>query len=324
MPRMIRLNSSKNVATVTFGGGAVVRLLDSAFILRPTLMFPLITMVLAGHQNALARDSLGWECWFFLMFALCSLFGLGYLLNQIRDSKGDSKNGKLFLIAGGAINRNHSIAEAVILAAIVPTMLFLAGLEQLIFWILIMFLIGGILYNFTPLALQNSPFGGLFAGLAGGWLLLRFGGMVAGSPGYLYRDLPYIIAFGSACILTCLLDTKGDVENGKRTFVVAYGYRKTILIGLIGFLLAGVGGVYNHDLVIAVPAFLSAPILFWSWLKESVPHAVVANKVAIFSLSIAVGFIYPVYLIAIGFYYPLARWYYSRRLGMRYPSFKGC
>jgi len=299
-------------------------LLDSVFILRPTLMFPLITMVLVGYQNALARNSFGWERWFFQMFALCSLFGLGYLLNQIRDRKSDSENGKLFLIAGGAVNRNHSIAEAVILTAIVPTMLFLGGGEELIPWILLMFLIGGILYNFTPLTLQNSPFGGLFAGLAGGWLLLRFGGMVAGSPGYLYRDLPYIIAFGSACILTCLLDVKGDAENGKRTFAVVYGYRRTILIGLIGFLLAGVWGIFYSDWVIAIPAFISVPILFWGWLKKSVSHAVVANKVAIFSLSIAVGFIYPVYLIAIGLYYPLARWYYSRRLGIRYPSFKGC
>ncbi|HHE46888.1 MAG TPA: hypothetical protein ENL08_04210 [Bacteroidetes bacterium] len=323
MLRMIQLSSTKNGASVTLGGGAIDRLFDSVFILRPTLMFPLVTMVLAGHLGAVSSNHLGWESWFFLMIALCSLFGLGYLLNQVRDRKSDEDNGKLFLIAGGAINRSQVVSEIVVLAVLVPLMLFLAGFERLVVWILLMFLIGGLLYNFTPFALQNSPLGGLLAGMTGGWLLLRFGGTIAGGSAGLSHEAPYIIAFGSACILTCLLDKSGDAQNGKRTFAVVYGFRRTILFGLIGFLLAGIWGVCNRDWVITVPVLVSTPILLWGWLKGSIAHAVRANKIAIFSLSVAVGLFYPVYLVVIGLYYLFARWYYLRRMGLHYPSFRG-
>jgi len=315
-------STSKDTIYTALEERSFAKIFDSVFILRPTLMFPLITMILVGHRISDAENSLAWERWFFLVLALCAMFGLGYLLNQIRDRKSDQQNGKLILIAEGVIGRKHLVIEIVILSSIVPLMLHAAGFSRLIVWVLAMFLVGGIFYNFKPLSLQNHPLGGLLAGLIGGVLLLRFGGMIVSNPTDWLSALPYIIAFGAASLLTDLLDREGDTANGKKTFVVVYGYRTTMLTSLVGFIIAGLLGLYNWDWVITVPAFISSPVLFWGWKKNSVRVAVLANKIAIFTLSVAIGVFYPVYLVVIGLYYPLARWYYARRLGMRYPSFE--
>ncbi|MDP8237960.1 MAG: UbiA family prenyltransferase [Candidatus Hatepunaea meridiana] len=287
-------------------------------------------MVLIGHHIALVSNSgldsgfipcLGWERWVLLIFALCSCFGLVYVLNQIRDRKSDSDNGKLFLIAGKTLSCKHLIIEAVILALLFPIALLLAGFGNLIIWILLMFLFAGILYNFTPFELQNNPVGGLIAGVIGAWLLIKSGSMIVGISINWQMYSPYLIAFSSACILTSLLDKKGDEANGKRTFTVVFGERKTILIGLVGLIITAAWGIYNKDWIIAVPAIISTPILFWAWHHNDITKAVIANKTAIFSLSVAIGLFYPVYLIVIVLYYYFARWYYAHRLGLRYPSF---
>ena len=139
---MIQVNPSKSGLSVRLGGTVPVRLLDSFFILRPTLMFPLVTMILAGHHLAEVRNILGWERWLLLMIGLCAMFGLGYLLNQVRDRKCDRDNGKLFLISTGVLSRKHLIVEAAALGLTVPSALYLVGFERVIVWVIAMFLVG--------------------------------------------------------------------------------------------------------------------------------------------------------------------------------------
>ena len=300
-----------------------MRLLDSIFVLRPTLMFPLITMILAGHFHADVRHPMSWDRWLMLMVALCAMFGLGYLLNQFKDRVSDKSNGKLFLITEGYVDRRHALILSVLLSLLVLIALLAAGFERLLLYVVLMFVVGGILYNYTPVALQNSPFGGVTAGFAGGFLLLFLGGLIAGEPGSFLWMPPYLIAFGSACTLTCLLDVKGDRISGKNTFAVVYGVKKTMVIALTGFILTIIWGLFNRDWMITLSAVVSTPFLFWGCLNDNVNKAVLANKLAIFILSCVVGIAYPAYLFAIALYLPLARWYYSRRLGIRYPSFSG-
>lgn len=300
-----------------------MRLFDSLFVLRPTLMFPLLTMILVGYHIAPVKMTLGWQRWALLTVAFCALFGLGYLLNQLRDRVSDRHNGKLFLIDSEALSRRHLRLEAVLLTVCAPLALIAAGFGHIVLWAAVMFLVGGILYNYSPLALQDKPWGGILAGLVGGWLLLRVGGALAGEPGSWWREAPYIIAFTSACLLTTLPDREGDLYTGKMTFAVVYGARATITFALTGFLLAALWGILGRDWVIALPAAASFPILLIGRRLSSVPLAVKANKVAIFALSLMVGLFYPLYLAVIVLYYPLARWYYRHRFGLNYPSFRG-
>lgn len=318
---MILPDIKKNTLAVQQGRSSIVRILDVFFVLRPTLMFPLFTIVLAGHYLARSRVGLEWQRWLMLAIGLSAMFGVVYLLNQIRDRKSDSENGKLFLISSGALSKNFLLIESILLLAIVPVTFILAGFGNLVIWVIAMFLVAGILYNFTPFALQNHVLGGLLSGLLGGWLLIRFGTLVGGESGQWIFEAPYVIGFATVCLLTSLLDLKGDVAQGKKTFAVVYGSRKTILIGLIGYMTTSVWGFLNSDLIIAIPSAIAIPILFKGWWKDDISTAVIANKIGIFALSIAVGLIYPTYLVVIALYFPLARWYYLSRFGLKYPSF---
>jgi len=299
-----------------------VRIFDWFFALRPTLIFPLITMILAGNNIVEIKTRHSWDVWLLLMASLSAIFGLGYLLNQFNDREGDRKNRKLYLVSGELIPRNFLIVEATLLGLICPILLIIAGFSRIAGWLAAMLILGGVLYNFTPFALKRTPWGGVVSGLIGGWLLIHLGGIVAGNPQLIWREIPYILAFASGCILTTLPDVVGDLSCGKRTFAVAFGSRTTILTALTGIAAAAVLGAWFKDWVITIPAVVSGAMLIPASLRGSVSLAVQANKIAIFLLSVTVGWNYPIYLAGVFFYYLLARWYYRKRLGMEYPSFK--
>jgi 1,4-dihydroxy-2-naphthoate octaprenyltransferase len=320
---MSQANQGELPVVAGLNGGALVRLFDSLFVLRPTLMFPLFTMVLAGYRLTPVRNSLEPLRWGLLSIALCSLFGLVYLINQMSDRESDAHNNKLFFVAGGTLSRRHLMVEAALLAVVSPVALATAGFSRLALWVLVMFVLAGLAYNLKPVALARHPFGGVAAGLLGGWLLLRCGGAVAGGAGSFGNEFPYVIAFGSSCLLTELLDADGDAVSGKRTFTVVFGRRRTILAALIGFALTTAVGIWRAEWVVVAAATVALPLLLIGLFKRQIEPAVQANKFAILALSLLVGVDFPFYLAAIFIYYLFARWYYRRRFGMDYPSLKG-
>ncbi len=318
-------------------GERFVRFFDSFFVLRPTLIFPLWTMTLAGcwlirrepgewlQWGGLMSDSGGisWLRWLLFSVAITAMYGLVYLLNQIKDIKTDKINDKLFLVAEGALSRKHLVIEAALLIVIATVSLIVSKFAHLGLMVLALFAVIGVLYNFSPLALKQKPWGGIIAYAAGGWMFLRLGEMVFGSMTSFLYEIPYLSAFISSCILTNLPDKEGDLAEGKRTFVVAYGERVTLGICSIGFILTVILGLVNKDWVITLPSLLTAPWMVAAYLKTDINLSIIVNKWAIFLLSAAVGiaFGFPVYIVIILMYYPFARWYHKRRFGMNYPSF---
>lgn len=319
-----RSNSKSDTATVGFRGGAFVKLFDSLFVLRPTLMFPLWTMTLAGCSLAVSTSStkVSYQQWALLVVAFSSIFGLVYLLNQYRDRISDLQNEKLFFLSERLLGALHLKIESLVLALVAPAALILSGYRHLGLWMLLIFAVAGILYNFAPLALQNRPWGGIIAGAVGGWLLLRLGGKIYGVSPDLISEIPYVIAFTSGCLLTELPDTEGDRASGKKTFSVSYGTSATIAAGLVGFISSAVAGLLLFDWVIALPAAAATPVLIVAWRRRSIDTAIQANKLAILLLSITAGVRFPVYLLVILLYFPFARWYHRRRFGLEYPSLK--
>jgi len=284
-------------------------------------MFPLWTMTLCGHHLSPSAISLTIAQWLLLSLSISSLFGLVYLINQFRDRESDKLNGKLHLVSSAILSKRQLTAELIILSSFMITGLFFAGFQHLYLLIAVIFLIAGIIYNYTPLALEQNPVGGIISGVIGGWLLLHLGGMISGGSLSLMREAPYVIAFTSACVLTGLLDHIGDRQAGKMTFTVVYGTQATIAFGVVGLILTGVLGAYNQDWVILLPALASLPILIAALIRKSVVLAVQANKAAIFLLSIMVGLHYPLYLVTIVLYYLFAKWYHRQRFNMDYPNF---
>ena len=304
----------------TLQGGRLAQAADSFFVLRPTLMFPLWTMILAGVGLSDESKKISSGEWVALVVSLSALFGLVYLLNQLKDRAGDAINAKLFLIASGKFSNRHLMIEIIVLILFGIGGLLLSHQWHVWFWILLGVVIGGVIYNFTPWALERNPAGGVIAGFVGGWLLIRLGGEIGGGGADFMEELPYALAFTSACLIAGLLDRRGDEVAGKRTFAVVFGEKVTIAVCLAGFLSVILFGGWNGDWLIIAPAALSLPVLFYGWWNEDVNKAVTANKIAIFILSFGVGFKFIPYLVVIVLYYPIARWYHRTRFGLRYPS----
>ena len=300
----------------------VVRFFDYFFVLRPTLMFPFWTMTLAGSGISRFQNPRSNVEWILLSVALSLLFGLIYLLNQLKDRNTDKLNKKLILVSEGMLTDKELWVESIMLFAISAALLIIGGFKDL--WLVIsgIFMIWGVLYNFTPFALNWRPWGSVFAYVFGGWLFLRLGAQIMGSEAHLIRELPYMIAFSASCIVTDIIDRKGDAAVSKKTFVVLFGEKTAAMVGSIGFIVVSILGFLNTDWVIAVPALLTAPVMLTAAIKDDIKLTSQVNKFAIFGLSIAVGVNFPVYLVIIALYYPFARWYHRQRFDMEYPSFR--
>lgn len=301
----------------------LLRWLDYWFVLRPTLMFPLFTMLLAGHRLVdPVQPTPPWR-WVWLAAAFTALFGLGFVLNQIVDRPGDRLNGKLLLVSGGLISDPALKALCLILAVLAPLALLISGFGGLAPWIMAMFLLGGVFYNFKPLVLQSSPWGGIAASALGGYLLMETGARLGGGSLPWVRMLPYLASFTAAGLLTGLPDLEGDRRAGKRTFAVKFGRRATLAVAFGGVLASAALGAVQSDLVITLPAVLASAAVLLALVKSHPGTAVAGNKMAILTLSVLVGWSYPIYLAAMALHYLSSRWYHRRRFGLDYPNLRG-
>ena len=304
-------------------GGHFVRLFDSLFVLRPTLIFPYWTMILAGSTLAVDRSSAGLFRWLLIVIGCSSIFGLVYLLNQIRDKTTDRINRKLFLVFDGIISRRHQFVEIFVLMAIaIVSMAWLAEWRPGL-WIGIgTLLLIGFFYSYTRFAFKQHPWGGLLAHVVSGWILVRMGVIIYNGEVSIWQEVPYVIAYSASFLLTNLPDIEGDRQADKRTFSVVYGELATLVVSILMIATSLTLGLIFRDPVITIASGLSLPVLIVALVRKNMQQTVSANKIAIFSLSMAVGFYFPVYILTMILYYPLARWYYKQRFGISYPNFK--
>jgi len=285
-------------------------------------MFPLWTMTLIGFNLDAGGARLEPFRWTLIVISLSALFGLVYLLNQMKDREGDLANGKLAIVAQGLVSPSSQRITAAALCLISMAALLSAGFGRLGVWMAAVFVIAGLLYNYSPAALERTPWGGVLAGLGGSWLLLRLGAGFAGSNPALISESPYILAFTAGCILTGLPDVKGDRLTGKRTMVVVYGEGFTMGLALALISLAGVIAAFLAEWILVIAALGGGVFIAWGWLIGNRAYAVFGNKAAMVILAVGIGLSFPFFLLAIVLYYPFARWYHRVRFSLDYPGFK--
>jgi len=294
----------------------VYKILDYFFLLRPTLFFPLWTALLAGRFNSPGYTPIGWVTLF-----LGILLGVSYILNQIADIEGDRSNKKLFLMADNYV----SVKAAMIYAAALT----LAGLGGFFFLGLIYGIAGviflfvtGYMYNFQPFRWKDNPYWGPLVTVFAGAMAFIFGAL-PDLDGLIWKSvLPYMAAFGAVALLTTVLDISGDVEAGKKTFAVAFGGGKAAVTAAALCAISALAAYNNKDWIIFWPALVSTPVYIYTAFKPVNKHIVLSIKLSIFSLSAAVGLIFPWYLLLMAGYYSFARAYYKSRFNLEYPSFK--
>lgn len=292
---------------------------DYLFVLRPTLIFPLWTMLLAGYRLCSFREHQSAWVWGVQIVSLTALFGLVYLLNQIKDRLTDLINGKLPLISQQLVPLSHLKKESVVLSVLMIGGLFAVRRFELLGASVGAFLLAGLVYNLKPLSLQERPWGGMLTSAGGGALLMGMGAFLAHSSFSWLKAIPYLLAFTAGALVTTIPDIAGDRAAGKMTFSVRYGSMRTLRLAEL-MVIIGLGlSILFQDWVILIPLLVASAGWGWALKRGDEALAVEVNKWAILLLALGVGVYYPVFIIVIIIFYPLARWYYSQRLGMDYP-----
>lgn len=303
--------------------------LDYLMVLRPTLMIPVWTMLLAGYLRASSVGAIpnfilippGPLLYTLLLFSM--LMGFVYVLNQMTDVQSDVENEKLYLVAEGHVTRSILIAEMTLLILISGAMATMRyGLRSVYIRLWLLSALMGLLYSVKPFRLKGKPFLDLLSN-AFGYGCLAFGiGWVSASGysgGMWLRSLPYFLCVASTFVNTTLLDVKGDQAVGDRTTGVVLGLRGSCRLSLFLLLAALISALWLRDLIPASASVVSLPFFIRMALNPEPSSISSATKFGITSFSMIVGIFVPLYIIWLFAILFFVRWYYRGRFGIRYP-----
>ena len=272
--------------------------------------------MLAGRYHSGSNEPL---VLLFISFGL--LMGSCYIINQLADKEGDSLNQKLYFIADGHISWDAAVITAGFAALLGDIGLLFVDLQFALIGVLF-FIIAGIMYNLHPFRLKDHPVFGPLVSIFGGGVAFTLGVLPYFDGIHLLMMIPYLLAIGAVSVLTTVPDMEGDRATAKQTLAVKIGPGRTSIAALIMCLGAVIMSWWLQDRILFWPALLSLPLFFYASVKLDRSSVILAIKFPIFILSLAVGFRFPVYLLLMAIYFVFARWYYSRRFKMEYPSFK--
>jgi 4-hydroxybenzoate polyprenyltransferase len=298
----------------------MLRYLDYLFLVRPVLMPPVWTILLLGHRRSSQLSGEGHLPGLAVLLAFF-LVGAVYVLNQIFDIESDRLNEKLFFLAKGYISRRSAVFEAVLLNLISVIPAFLISLQLGLLFLLGM--VFGFLYSVPPLSIKNRPFGALaLNAMAHGNLVFLIGWSMNHSLSIesLVFSLPYMFAVAAIYLNTTIPDLEGDERVGKITLSVKWGKERVIMLSPILVAAAITLAAILKDIPFLIASSSSFPFFILSALSKGERHIVLATKVSILFLSIAVGIFYPWYFAILAFGFVGTRLYYKARFNLDYPA----
>jgi 4-hydroxybenzoate polyprenyltransferase len=314
----------------------LLKILDYAYLTRPILFFPGWTTLIAGYLNATGENynsfpvpwmikPVFWDSSLILsIIALGCAMGGGAVLNQLKDIETDQRNKKLFLLDNKYVPVSHAFIESILL--IFTSLLIAIKLGwQILGLMLTGIVIAGYIYNFPPFNLKNHPIGGLWANIMMGWLVFVVGWLLIQPLGMvmLKYSLPYLLYNTALYLLTTLPDLAGDSATGKITIPVRYGFNNTVWFSFLLFLLAAVIAVWFSDGFLFILSLIVFPFFVSAVAAKTMPAVILAIKMGIFFFSLGICFKFPPFLGMIVLAFFVTRFYYKRRFGFDYPTFKG-
>jgi len=301
-----------------------IEILDYFFLTRPILFYPIWTFFLAGwfggthfsnSSNSFLNIPLA------VIFQLTILMGSIFIINQIQDVETDRLNGKLFLVANGIVSKRSAYLEAAIFASIAIVWGFLMSTIIGILFILL-FILSGLLYNYSPFMWKNKPIMGLITNGTGGMLIYLIGWSAGGGKGLPLLVLPYTFAGVSVYLNTTVPDIKGDKKAGKITFPVRFGVKSTALWALIFEAAVVVTSFFMREWILFIPALIAFPFFIMSVFDTSVSKIMLCTKLSIAALALSICVVAPYYLVLLVFIFFFSRWYYKKRFNFEYPSLR--
>ncbi len=256
------------------------------------------------------------------MACLSCVMASVYILNQMKDIQTDLANNKLFLLSEGIITVKQAGWEAGLLAVSGLVLGFLIHI-QLGAVLVVLFLLAGGLYNFSPFEWKNRPLMGLLVNGIGGWIIYTIGWRAAGgAEWFTLRSMAYALAGVSVFLNTTLPDMAGDEKTGKITFVLRYGVGKTAIWALILEAAAVVLALLSRDWILFIPGIVSLPLFVFAAVRRTAKEVIRATKYTILALVIAVCAVFPWYAFVILFVFFFTKWYYKKRFNFNYPNLK--
>lgn len=303
--------------------------LDYLFVMRPILMAPVWTMLLAGHYRgqrfmALSPERWRWpqEIWWIILLYSC-LMGAAYIVNQIFDVETDRLNRKLFLVAEGYVDRTAVWLEAGVLFAgsiVLGFRLFGTAVG------LLMAASGGLglLYSVPPFKLKAKPVLDMLANGFGYGMLAFATGWAAGGQ---YSDAvwlaaaPYALAVAAVYLNTTIPDRASDKATGNVTTGVWLGTAATswLAAGMMALSLAL--ALALSDWLCAAAAGCALPLFLAAAATGRMKWAMLSYQAGSLALVALVGFVFPILLGLLAATYLALRLYHRWRFGMDYPRF---
>ncbi len=309
----------------------LLRLWDYVFVLRPTLMFPVWTVFLAGHSaqlrfgHSLARLSWqgGWELDYVLVGLLVTLcLGATFVLNQVADMESDRLNNKLFLLATGELSSAHALMEVALLATLSIGLGF-ALKPALGAALMGCFAVAGVLYSCSPFLCKDRPYAGFICNGLGALGVFCCGWLVRGqaqSAMWLHA-LPFVFALWSLYFFTTLPDVEGDRAVGKMTFGVVFGPRMCARLALAAEACTLISSFLLGDWFIFAPALASLPFFVMAAVKGTVAAGVRTTKLGLLFVALAYCYLFPGFLLLLALVFVACKLYYQHRFHINYPSF---
>jgi len=302
-------------------------LLDRVFLLRPTLLLPVWTLLFWGA--ALDRP----RAWGILHFpgrfwqALVSyslLMGAVYVLNQIYDVDTDRINRKLFLLTDGYLSVRDAWVECAVLVLVSLALGWSLGFSYRVLWGLSLLL--GVLYSVPPFVWKGRPVLDLLSNALG------YGGvnvLVGWVAHHTWRwdiwphTLPLVFSVGAVFLLTTLPDIPGDRASGKRSTGVWLGVRRTAGLAALMLWLAVLFAARYGDVWVLGVGALSLPLFVAAAVDAGEGWIKLAYRLAGGLFGVATALRFPLFVLLGGLTFLALRLYYQRRFGLTYPSLRG-
>lgn len=301
--------------------------LDYVFLLRPTLLIPVWTLLLLGYYRALGEPRMHTtvDSKFLLAFLLYSgLMGGVYILNQIVDRETDRANKKLFLVSEGHVPVKFAYVEMVMLFLIASALSLRFSLA-FVFFFLMSFLLG-IMYSAPPFKLKGRPIWDLISNSLG-YGLLNFGiGWLACRPistEMFLRSIPYVLSVGAVFVNTTIPDVPGDLRAGDRTTGVLLGTRSALTLSTLLLSCALLSSVLLKDWVCLTASVWSFPLFMRAAIRADVKSCFHSMRLGAPSLVVITGILFPPFLVLLILTFFSMRVYYKRRFGVLYPTVAG-
>jgi 4-hydroxybenzoate polyprenyltransferase len=301
-------------------------LLDYIFVLRPILLVPAWTMVLAGFHRSqgewVISLALPGRLWLALLL-FSGVMGAAYIVNQIFDVETDRLNRKLFLVAEGYVDKKAIIVEAILLLGLSIGAAFVTFQPKFGMVIVLSGLLG-LLYSVPPFKLKARPFLDMLAnGLGYGLLAFAVGWLSSGrQAGAVWQvSLPYVLAVSAVYLNTTIPDYQSDKATGNVTTGVWLGPRATRWLALAmmsGSLTLSIA--YKDPLCLAASA-LALPLFLMAVITAKMRWTMLAYQAGSLVLVVLTAILYPIYLLILLATYFALKYYHRWRFGMDYPKF---